>query len=166
MLRIGMQERWIRVSLAAQQLELREGDTCHRIYPVSTGLNGAGERIGSEQTPRGAHEVAALIGDAAPSGAVFVGRQCTGEICSPALRADQPARDWILTRIVWLAGLEDGRNRGGDVDTFSRYIYIHGTPDDEPMGAPHSHGCIRMRNADVIELFDQLAVGTRVQIDE
>jgi L,D-transpeptidase YbiS len=164
MLRIGMQERWIRVSLAAQQLELREGDTCQRIYPVSTGLNGAGERIGSEQTPRGAHEVAALIGDAAPCGAVFVGRQFTGEICTPALRADQPARDWILTRIVWLAGLEDGRNRGGDVDTFSRYIYIHGTPDDEPMGVPHSHGCIRMRNADILRLARVMPVGTPVTI--
>jgi L,D-transpeptidase YbiS len=166
MLRLGMQERSIRVSLTAQQLELREGGTCRRVYPVSTGRNGAGERIGSEQTPRGAHEVAALIGDAAPSGAVFVGRQFTGEICTPALRAEQPGRDWILSRIVWLAGLEDGRNRGGDVDTFARFIYIHGTADDEPMGVPQSHGCIRMRNADVIELFGQLAVGTRVQIDE
>ena len=161
-----MPQPWIRVSIAAQQLELRDGDACRRVYAVSTAAKGAGERIGSEQTPRGLHEVAALIGDGAPCGAVFVGRQFTGEVCSAPLRVAQPERDWILTRIVWLGGLEDGRNLGGDVDTFSRYIYIHGTPDDEPMGEPHSHGCIRMRNADVIELFDQLEVGTRVQIDD
>ena len=161
-----MAERWVHVSLAAQQLELRDGAHCQRVYAVSTARNGAGERVGSEQTPRGMHEVAALIGDDAPCGAVFVGRQRTGEVCSAALRAEQPERDWILTRIVWLAGLEEGRNLGGEVDTFSRHIYIHGTPDDEPMGEPHSHGCIRMRNDDLIELFDQLEVGTRVQIDE
>ena len=161
-----MAQRWVRVCLATQQLELREGMECLRVFPVSTARNGAGERIGSEQAPRGTHEVAALIGGDAPCGTVFVGRQPTGEICSAALRAEQPQRDWILTRIVWLAGLEEGRNLGGDVDTFSRHIYIHGTPDDEPMGEPRSHGCIRMRNADVVELFDQLEVGMRVQIDE
>jgi len=161
-----MAERWVRIDLAAQLLELRDGAHCRHVYAVSTARNGAGEGIGSEQTPRGMHEVAALIGADAPCGAVFVGRQFTGEICSAAQRAEQPERDWILTRIVWLAGLEEGRNLGGDVDTFSRYIYIHGTPADEPMGVPHSHGCIRMRNDDLIELFDQLEVGTRVQIDE
>jgi hypothetical protein len=161
-----MAEPWVRISLAAQQLELHDGPHCSRTYRVSTARKGAGERIGSEQTPRGTHRVAALIGADAPCGAVFVGRQFTGEICGASQRAAQPDRDWILTRIVWLAGLEDGRNRGGDVDTFSRCIYIHGTPDDEPMGEPRSHGCIRMRNADVIELFDQLGIGTRVQIDE
>ena len=159
-----MQERWIRISLAAQQLELREGDTCQRIYPVSTGLNGAGERIGSEQTPRGAHEVAALIGNAAPCGAVFVGRQFTGEICTPALHAEQPARDWILTRILWLSGREPGRNRLGEVDTMRRYIYIHGCPDSTELGKPGSIGCVRMRNRDIVELFDRVAPYTPVEI--
>jgi lipoprotein-anchoring transpeptidase ErfK/SrfK len=80
----------------------------------------------------------------------------TGEIYSETLAQQYPERDWILTRIIWLQGMESGFNRGGQVDTLSRYIYIHGTPDSEPMGVPKSHGCIRMRNRDLIELFDQI----------
>jgi lipoprotein-anchoring transpeptidase ErfK/SrfK len=127
---------------------------------------GAGERIGSQQTPRGAHEVRELIGEGAPCGAVFVGRHATGEVCTRELRAANPDRDWILSRVIWLSGLEDGRNQGGEVDTYDRYIYIHGTPEDEAVGQPHSHGCIRMRNEDIIELFELLEIGTHVQIDE
>ena len=88
----------------------------------------------------------------------------TGEICSPALIAAQPERDWILSRILWLSGCEPGRNRFGLVDTMRRYIYIHGTPDCEVMGVPFSHGCIRMRNADVMELFFAVRAGTPVEI--
>jgi hypothetical protein len=99
-----------------------------------------------------------------PAGTAFRGRRPTGEIWSPELEVAQPGRDWVLTRILWLCGLESGRNRGGDVDTFRRYIYIHGTPEDQPMGEPRSHGCIRMRNADVIELFERVAAGTRIHI--
>lgn len=161
-----MRDRWLRIDLAAQQLIVVDGDRIAASFPVSTSAKGAGEFSGSAQTPRGAHEVRALIGDRAPCGAVFVGRQPTGEICTPELRAMYPDRDWILTRVIWLSGLEDGRNRGGDVDTYDRYIYIHGTPDDEPVGEPRSHGCIRMRNADVIALFAMVEIGTRVQIDE
>jgi len=160
-----MHQCWLRVDLRTQTLEVYDGAQCRKTYVVSTALNGAGEQMGSEQTPRGAHEVKALIGADAANGAVFVGRQPTGELYSSALWAAQPRRDWILSRIVWLSGLEEGRNAGGDVDTFARYIYIHGTPDEEPIGEPRSHGCIRMRNADVIELFDLLETGTRVQID-
>lgn len=135
-------------------------------YPVSASASGAGERVGSEQTPRGAHEVMELIGEGAPSGAVFVGRCLTGETWTKELRAANPQRDWILSRVIWLSGLEPGRNAGSEVDTYNRYIYIHGTPDDEPVGEPCSHGCIRMRNEDVIELFELLSVSTLVQIDE
>jgi lipoprotein-anchoring transpeptidase ErfK/SrfK len=121
---------------------------------------------GSRQTPRGQHVIRAKIGAGAPPGAVFVGRRPTGEIWSPELAARFPARDWILSRILWLSGTEVGRNRLGNVDTMRRYIYIHGTPALEPMGVAASHGCIRMRNSDVIQLFDLVNVGTRILIQE
>jgi len=128
-----MTQRWVRIVLATQQLELLEDERVTRIYPVSTSRLGAGEREGSEQTPRGEHAVRELIGHGAPSGAVFSARRQTGEICSSAARTAEPLRDWILSRIVWLEGLEPGVNCGGNVDSYARYIYIHGTPDDEPM---------------------------------
>ena len=156
----------IQVSLADQRLILRTGPGPTRTWPVSTALKGAGERIGSEQTPRGRHVIRALIGAGLPSGAVLVGRRPTGEIWSPVLARLHPGRDWILTRILWLSGLEPGFNRLGHVDSMRRFIYIHGTPDTEPMGVPLSHGCIRMRNRDVIELFDLVAPGTPVLITE
>jgi lipoprotein-anchoring transpeptidase ErfK/SrfK len=101
-----------------------------------------------------------------PPRSVFVGRRPTGEIWSPELAALHPDRDWILTRILWLSGLEPGRNRLGNVDSMRRYIYIHGTPDDQPMGVPASHGCVRMRNDELIELFNLVAPGTEVLIQE
>jgi lipoprotein-anchoring transpeptidase ErfK/SrfK len=158
--------RWIRVDLASQTLLLEEGDGLLRRYPVSTSAKGGGERRGSEQTPRGLHRIRLRIGDACPSNTVFVARRPTGEVYSSALGRRHPARDWILTRILWLTGLEPGRNRGGAVDSLRRFIYIHGTPDCEPMGRPCSHGCIRMRNADLIELFDLVRAGTLVDIHE
>ncbi|MCA1604146.1 MAG: L,D-transpeptidase [Acidobacteria bacterium] len=161
-----MSHRWVRIILQRQRLEVLEGARVIMCYPVSTSAKGAGERVGSEQTPRGAHEVTELIGEGAASGAVFVGRCLTREICTRELRAANPQRDWILSRVIWLSGLEPGRNAGGEVDTHNRYIYIHGAPDDEPVGEPRSHGCIRMRNEDVIELFELLTVGMLVKIDE
>lgn len=154
------------IHLAEQRLMLLEGDAERAAYSVSTSMNGAGEREGSECTPRGHHVVSEKFGAGAPAGTVFVGRKPTGEVWSPALDAAHPERDWILTRILWLEGREDHRNRGGDVDTKQRYIYIHGAPDSAPMGVPRSHGCIRMRNADVIELFDRVPEGTPVDIIE
>ena len=161
-----MSARWLRIRIATQVLELLEGEHVLARYPVSTSTKGAGERVGSEQTPRGAHEIAELIGAGEPVGSVFIDRRPTGEICTPELCAALPERDWILSRVVWLRGTEDGRNRGNGVDTLSRYIYIHGTPDSEGIGVPRSHGCIRMRNEDVVALFDRLATGMRVQVDE
>jgi lipoprotein-anchoring transpeptidase ErfK/SrfK len=156
--------RRIRIDLRAQRLELFEGDALLAAWPVSTARKGAGEGEGSEQTPRGLHEIRAKIGAGAPEGAVFVGRRATGEICTPERAAAEPGRDWILTRVLWLRGLEVGRNRLGAVDSMRRYIYIHGTPDEAALGMPASHGCIRMRNSDVIDLFDRVDPGTPVEI--
>lgn len=156
----------LEISIAEQRLTVREGAQVLRDYPVSTATNGAGEREGSGCTPRGKHYIRARIGDGAPVNAVFAGRRPTGEVYSPELARRYPDRDWILTRILWLCGCEPGVNRLGDRDTQRRYIYIHGTPDSEPMGVPRSHGCIRMRNDDLLELFDLVAVGTCVHIHE
>ncbi|MDY6797461.1 MAG: L,D-transpeptidase [Pseudomonadota bacterium] len=153
------------MSLVDQRLRLvRSADDDGIDYPVSTALNGAGEADGSGCTPRGRHYVRAAIGDGCVPGTVFVARRPTGEIWSPQVAALQPDRDWILTRILWLCGLEWGKNRGLGVDTFRRFIYIHGTPDTEPMGRPESHGCIRMRNTDILDLFSRVGPGTGVDI--
>ncbi|MEM5372848.1 L,D-transpeptidase [Paraburkholderia azotifigens] len=152
-------------SLSRQTLTLiREGETV-RTYQISTAKNGAGERIGSGCTPRGHHVIRAKIGASCPVGTVFIGRRATGEIYSSKLAEQFQRRDWILTRILWLRGCEQGRNRFGEVDTMRRYIYIHGCPDTEPMGVPASHGCIRMRNADIVELFDLVESGTPVLVE-
>ena len=155
----------IEVLLPAQALTLF-GQRDERLarYPVSTATNGAGEQRGSHCTPRGLHVIRAKIGAGLPLNTVFVGRRPTGEIWTPELAASHPNRDWILTRILWLSGCEVGFNRLGDVDTMRRYIYIHGTPDTMDVGKPGSIGCIRMRNRDLVELFDRVPVGTRLDI--
>lgn len=155
----------IEISIPRQRLRLLQDGEVVAEYLVSTAANGAGETNGSECTPLGRHVIRARIGDGCQAGTVFVGRRPTGELFSPELRASAPVRDWILTRILWLSGCEPGRNRLGKVDTMRRYIYIHGAPDDVELGAPGSHGCIRMANADVIELFDRVSVGTPVRIE-
>ncbi len=159
-------ESYLEVDIGAQKLTLWQGGARAREYPVSSALKGAGEQSGSGQTPRGWHTVRARIGAGAASGTVFRGRRATGEIWSPALAAKHPDRDWILTRILWLSGLEPGLNRLGKVDSMRRYIYIHGCPDTAPLSQPASHGCVRMRNRDVIELFDRVPAGMPVWIHE
>jgi hypothetical protein len=155
----------IHISIPDQTLELRDDEgRMVRRYSVSTARNGPGERRGSHCTPRGRHIVRAKIGAGAAPNTVFVGRRVTGEVWSPKLAEQHPGRDWILTRILWLSGCEPGFNRLGDVDTMRRYIYIHGCPDMLPMGVPGSIGCVRMRNADIIELFDLVAPRTPVEI--
>lgn len=157
----------ILVSLAEQHLTLfDEAGRTIRKWPVSTALRGAGERQGSYCTPRGRHIVRAKIGSGQPENAVFVGRRPTGEIYTPELGAAHPGRDWILTRILWLSGCEPGFNRLGEVDTMRRYIYIHGAPPQARMGTPGSHGCIRMHNADLLELFTLTPIYTPVEIVE
>ena len=135
-------------------------------WAVSTSLKGNGNQSGSEQTPLGSHRIRAKIGGSQVINSVFSGRRPTGEIYTDELARRYPARDWILTRILWLCGNEKGWNRFGEVDSMRRYIYIHGTPDTEPMGRPRSHGCVRMRNKDIIELFDLVTIGTEVVITE
>lgn len=155
----------IKVNLGRQRLQVLDDAHVVMDVAVSTAANGAGEANGSGCTPRGWHSVRAKIGAGCSENTVFRGRRPTGEIYSAALRLAEPDRDWILTRILWLSGLEPGRNRLGKVDTMRRYIYIHGTPDEEPMGVPLSHGCVRMRNRDIIKLFEQVEIGTRVLIE-
>jgi L,D-transpeptidase YbiS len=135
-----------------------------KTYLVSTASRGPGEKNGSLCTPRGKHIVRAKIGAGEPLNAVFVRRRPTGEVWTPELNAKYPGRDWILTRILWLSGCEPGRNRLGDVDTMRRYIYIHGSPDTAEMGKPGSIGCIRMRNRDIVELFERVPAYTPVNI--
>jgi lipoprotein-anchoring transpeptidase ErfK/SrfK len=161
-----MPDHYIHITLSGQRLRLWEEGAVAREYRVSTAANGAGERWGSEKTPRGWHRIRAKIGAGCDSGTVFVARRPTGERYSSALAARYPQRDWILTRILWLCGEEPGKNRLGDVDTMRRFIYIHGCPDSEAMGKPGSHGCVRMRNQDVIELFDRVPAGLPVLIEE
>ena len=163
--RTAVPDTLVRIDLDLQRLELHVDGRVRRTWPVSTAANGPGELEGSECTPRGRHVIRAMIGAGAAPGAVFVARRPTGERYTPALGAAHPGRDWILTRLLWLSGTEPGRNRLGRVDTMRRYIYIHGCPDDADMTIPGSHGCIRMRNDDVIDLFDRVEVGTRVVID-
>ena len=152
------------VSLTRQILEVRRSGRVEQEFRVSTSRYGPGEQRGSLCTPRGRHVIRAMIGRGLPQGAVFRARRPTGEIFSPELLQAEPHRDWILSRILWLSGLEPGCNRFGNVDSMSRYIYIHGTPDHEPMGVPFSHGCIRMRNAEICRLFDVVAAGTPVNL--
>lgn len=161
-----MNTQRIDIDLSRQSLRLYDGRKLVREYRVSTAANGAGEKTGSNCTPRGRHKVRAMIGRGAAPGTVFVSRRPTGELYSPALRERYPDRDWILTRILWLSGLEPGKNRLRDVDTMRRYIYLHGTPDETELGRPGSHGCVRMASADIIELFDLVKPGTEVLIHE
>ncbi|HMW80796.1 MAG TPA: L,D-transpeptidase [Accumulibacter sp.] len=157
----------IEVSLKQQRLTLYGGaGQVLQTYPVSTAARGAGETRGSYCTPRGRHIVRAKIGAGQPENAVFVARRATGEIYSARLAEQFPERDWILTRILWLSGCEPGRNRLGQVDTMRRYVYIHGCPDSSPLGRPGSRGCIRMRNADLIALFELVPAYTPVLISE
>lgn len=157
----------IKVNIATQQVELCDdaGQVLRR-YAISTALKGAGEVSGSFCTPRGRHIIRAKIGTGCPENSVFVRRRPTGEIYTPEQGAQFPERDWILTRILWLSGCEVGINRLGKSDTMRRYIYIHGTPDSEPVGVSGSHGCIRMHNADLLELYEAVPAGTSVEIIE
>jgi lipoprotein-anchoring transpeptidase ErfK/SrfK len=156
----------IDIDLSRQSLRLYDGRTLLREYRVSTAANGPGERNGSNCTPRGRHKIRAKVGAGAPEGTVFVSRRPTGEVYSPELRQRYPGRDWILTRILWLSGLEPGRNRLREVDTMRRYIYLHGTPEETALGKPGSHGCVRMANKDIVELFDLVEPGIEVEIHE
>ncbi len=154
------------ISISQQTCRVLDADNCLFEAAVSTAKNGAGEHKDSGCTPRGLHVIRACIGAGQAENTVFVGRRPTGEYYEEDLACQFPDRDWILTRILWLSGLEVGRNRLGNVDTMQRYIYIHGCPDNLPMGVPLSHGCIRMHNKDLLALFDLVAPGTKVMIHQ
>lgn len=154
----------IHISISQQTLTLFKYHTALHTYPISSSINGTGNQENSGCTPLGAHRIKLKIGEDCPINSVFVGRRATGEIYTPALAKNHPERDWILSRILWLQGSELDLNRGKNIDSLKRYIYIHGTPDTEPMGIPKSCGCIRMRNHDIIELFTQVQNGTTVSI--
>ncbi len=155
----------INISIAQQQLVLLgDDDQLIQKFSISSAKNGVGQANGSFCTPLGKHIIRAKIGQGQPINTVFIRRRPTGEIYSPALGEQFPKRDWILTRIMWLSGCEPGFNRGGSVDTMRRYVYIHGSPDSVEMGKPGSIGCIRMRNADLLALFDQIHTGIQVDI--
>jgi L,D-transpeptidase catalytic domain len=155
---------YLRVDVGSQTLHWMDGHVVVQSWPISTAKNGVGEQRGSEKTPRGWHKIRARIGEGEPPNAVFRGRRPTGEIYGPELERTYPGRDWILTRILWLVGLEPGFNRYGPVDTGWRYIYIHGSPDQGVTGEPLSHGCIRMKCSDMLDLFDRVTVGMRVYV--
>ena len=152
------------VDIPTQTLSVLENKDILHSYSISTGGNGAGEEKDSEKTPRGKHIIRAKIGEDAPAGTIFIGRRPTGEIYQTGMREKEPDRDWILTRVLWLSGLDVNQNRLGNVDTMQRYIYIHGSPDEIEMGKPGSRGCVRMRNSDVVELFDLVSVRTPIFI--
>ncbi len=158
-------DSYLHISIAKQQLSIVVNKVVDRVYSVSTARNGAGEKMGSECTPTGWHKVRVKIGGSTPLNSVFVGRRATGEIYSPQLGVDYPERDWVLTRILWLGGLESRKNRYGKVDSTWRYIYIHGCPDEFMLGKPESHGCIRMKNKEIVDLFDRVDVGLKVLIE-
>ena len=161
-----MPSTYLHISLTKQRLELRKQAAVCFSAPVSTALNGPGEVIGSGCTPRGKLRIRLKIGAGCPLHTVFVGRRPTGEIYTPDLAARYPARDWILTRILWLDGLELGKNRAGPVDTLRRFIYIHGCPPHTDFSRPSSHGCVRMRNTALLTLFEQVENGTLVWITD
>jgi hypothetical protein len=157
---------WVEIDIHAQSLTLWHGQTPGHRCLISTGKAGTGQHEGSGQTPLGWHYVRAAIGADAPDNAAFRGRRETGDVYTPALAARHPERDWVLSRILWLCGLEKGHNRGGQVDSQRRYIYLHGTPPDEPMGVPASHGCVRLRLDDLHYLFTQAPPGTPVWLHD
>ena len=154
------------ISIAEQSLSIFQDGAESQSWLISTAANGIGQMNGSYCTPLGPHLIRAKIGRDAPVNTVFVGRRPSGEVFNPELRNQFPDRDWILTRILWLSGTQPGYNRLGEVDTMRRYIYLHGSPDDVEMGKPGSHGCIRMRNKDIVSLFNLVEVGTPVMINE
>lgn len=154
----------IKIHIPDQRLDVYDRGELVKTYPVSTGRKGVGQMKESNQTPLGRHYIRAKIGEGQPLNTAFKDRRPTGVIYTPEIGAQTPGADWILTRIMWLSGLEKGYNRLGNVDTMQRYIYIHGMPEDRRIDVPGSHGCIRMRNEDVVDLFDIVPAGTEVEI--
>lgn len=149
------------VSVQRQRMYHVRGRTMLKEYAISTSAKGLGAERDSYRTPTGLHRVSERIGADVPPWGVLKDRAFTGELADSACN---DGRDVITSRILWLSGLESGVNAGAGVDSHDRWIYIHGTADEGSIGTPSSHGCVRMRNADIIALFDELPVGTLVVI--
>ena len=157
----------IAINVTQQQLRLLDEDgNLLQQYPVSTSKYGTGSENGSEKTPLGLHRIKDKLGGAMPVNEVYIGRVPHGNLEECQQRGVDLPDDVIMSRIMWLEGMEPGRNQGGYVDTYQRYIYIHGTNHEDSIGTPASIGCIRMRNDDVVDLFRQIEVGSEVLIEE
>lgn len=154
------------VHVPSQQLYLFRGGALERSYPVSTSRFGVGNEDGSLKTPLGVHRVVQKIGDGVPSGTIFRGRVPTSEMARIFKSKIRIPNDFVTTRILQLEGLEPGINRGRGIDSYARHVYIHGTHEEGMIGQPASIGCIRMTNADVIELFDLIERDALVVIVE
>ncbi len=154
------------VSVSEQRLYLFIGGQSARAYPISTSKYGIGSQQGSQKTPLGVHRVRRKIGDEAPVGQIFKGRQDTGEVAALVLEPRATTDDYVTTRILWLDGMEEGVNKGEGIDSFQRFIYIHGTHEEGLIGQPASKGCVRMLNHDVVELYDTLPIDALVAIVE
>lgn len=154
------------VKIDEQHLYLLQEDRVLHVYPVSTSRYGIGNKKGSYQTPLGVHNIAEKIGEGCQPGEIIKARVPTGKLAEICTDVRETGQDLITSRVLWLRGLEPGVNAGGEVDSYSRYIYIHGTAEEGLIGRPASIGCIRMKNTDVIDLYDRVAVGTPVVILE
>jgi lipoprotein-anchoring transpeptidase ErfK/SrfK len=152
------------VDVSEQKMYLYRGNMPVQIFPVSTATKGEGSKAGSDKTPLGAHRVSERYGDGAPLGTIFKARQNTGKVAQIITEPKDVAHDYVTTRILWLDGLELGKNKGKGIDSHSRYIYIHGTAEEGLIGQKASHGCIRMINADVVKVYDQVPVNALVYI--
>lgn len=151
------------VSVGEQVMRVVRGNTLLYQARCGTALAGVGSESNSMKTPLGWHKIVKKLGDGAVRGQVFRSRQATREVWQPG---EQPAEDLVLTRVLLLDGLEPGLNKGGNVDSYARNIYIHGTNDEARLGTPSSHGCVRLSNDDVVEVFNLLPEGTPVLITE
>ena len=158
------QNNEIIVDISEQRLYLYNNDNLVQSFPVSTSKYGEGQIENSFKTPLGLHEIKEKIGAKAPINTIFTARENTNKIAEIQINPNDTEYDFVTSRILWLDGLENGINRGVGVDSYSRYIYIHGTHEEGLIGQKASHGCIRMFNNDVIELFDMVSEGTKVQI--
>jgi len=160
----GADMPFIVVSVREQKLYLFKNRRLDHVYPVSTSAVGVGSKAGSNRTPLGLHRIAQKFGAGEPLGMIFKSRRPTGKIAHIQTKPIKGDGDDVTTRIMWLEGMQPGVNKGPGVDSHARYIYIHGTPEEGLIGTPESHGCVRMKNRDVVRLFRQVATGTLVDI--
>ncbi|HXH17803.1 MAG TPA: L,D-transpeptidase [Chitinophagales bacterium] len=159
-------QRFLLVNIDRQEMYLVKNEVIEKSYRISSSKYGTGNQQGSGKTPLGVHRIAEKIGKNAKPNTIFAGRKDTGKIATIITDSLDIDTDDVTSRILWLEGLEPGINKGKGIDSRARYIYIHGTPEEGLIGTPASHGCIRMYNQDVIELFDWVNTGTLVVIEE